>query len=518
MPNAKGLCNKRCGDLIEETQALTTAPSDIDQERKNPMSMQEKPKSLQALIDSVPNIIDHLYKNPPKAALNVFTVLMPAEVVRPEITTWRDEQRSWRETIALHDQTWHMHSLSIHGRDALKLFERLGVNTFKTFSPGVAKQFLGCSPEGYVIGDGILYYLDKENLLLVGNPSTTDWAQFNAERGDYDITAELDPLWALNRARKRNYYRYQVEGPHALKLLAKLHGGPLPEIKFFHSDLLNIAGCKVRAMRHSMGGVPGLELSGPWEDREKVKSALVECGREFGLRQIGSLAYFSTVIETGWWAVPFSAIYTSPALREYREWLSTNSAAARMSLGGSFYSSNVEDYYATPWDIGLGHLIKFDHDFIGRAALERMTDKPHRRKVTLLWNTEDVLKVFQRLFNNERLAMHIDLPLSATARLHYDKVLSTDGKVIGLAHYPGYTVNERAMMSLGSVDETYSRPGTEVVLIWGEENGGEKSAPWIEPHVQVKIRATVAPSPVSRAAQEYRTDINAPRQVAYQPA
>jgi vanillate/3-O-methylgallate O-demethylase len=481
------------------------------------MSAQQT-RSLQDLLDSVPNLVDYLYGNPPKSALNVFGVMMPSEVVRPEFTTWRDEQRSWRETVALHDQSYHMHSLHVRGKDAVKLFEQLGVNTFRNFEPGRAKQFLACSPEGYVIGDAILYYLEPEHLLLVGNPSSTDWVQFNAERGGLKVTAELDPMWVLNKARKRSYYRYQVEGPNAYKLLEKLHGGALPEIKFFRAGELNIAGCKVRAMRHSMGGVPGLELSGPWEDRDKVKSALVETGKEFGLRRIGSLAYFSTVIESGWWAVPFSAVYTSPKLREYREWLSTNSAAARMSLGGSFYSSNPEDYYATPWDIGHGHLVKFDHDFVGREALERMADKPHRRKVTLMWNAEDVLKVFERLLQGGQTAMHIDMPVSATARLHYDKVLDADGKTIGLAHYPGYSINERSMMSLGSVEESHSKPGTEVVLVWGEDGGGKRSAPWIEPHEQVKIRARVAPSPISQAAQEYRTVINAPRQAMPEPA
>jgi vanillate/3-O-methylgallate O-demethylase len=478
------------------------------------MNAQQEPKSLQALIDSVPNVVDHLYRNPPKAALNVFTVMMPAEVVRPEYTTWRDEQRSWRESVALHDQSYHMHNLHARGRDAVRLFERLGVNSFKTFAPGAAKQFLACSPEGHVIGDGILYYLDKEHLLLVGNPATTDWVQFNGERGGYDVRVELDPMWVVNRGRKRSFYRYQVEGPHALKLLEKLHGGMLPEIKFFRSGWLSIAGCKVRAMCHSMGGVPGLELSGPWDDRDKVKSALVETGREFGLRRIGSLAYFSTVIESGWWAVPFSAIYTSPKLREYREWLTTRHAAARMSLGGSFYSSRVEDYYATPWDIGHGHLVKFDHDFVGREALERMVDKPHRRKVTLVWHPEDFLGVFRKLVEDGPSAMHIDLPVSATSRLHYDKVLSSDGKVIGFGHYPGYSVNERAMMSLGSIEAAYSEPGTEVVLVWGEDGGGKRSAPWIEPHVQLKIRAKVAPAPISRATQDYWNVVKAPRQAA----
>jgi vanillate/3-O-methylgallate O-demethylase len=143
-----------------------------------------------------------------------------------------------------------------------------------------------------------------------------------------------------------------------------------------------------------------------------------------------------------------------------------------------------------------------------------MVDQPHRKKVTLLWNAEDVLNVFRSELSDGPTAMHIDLPLSATARLHYDKVLSQDGKQIGLAHYPGYTVNERAMMSLGSIKEAYAKPGTEVTLVWGEDGGGKRSAPWIEPHVQTKIRAIVAPSPVSQAAQEYRTVLNAARPAA----
>lgn len=222
------------------------------------------------------------------------------------------------------------------------------------------------------------------------------------------------------------------------------------------------------------------------------------------MRQIGSLAYFTTVIESGWWAVPVAAVYTAPELRAYREWLTTNSAAARMSLGGSFYSPRIEDYYSTPWDIGLGHLIKLDHDFIGRAALERAEKASHRKKVTLVWHPEDVVKVFQTLLQEGTMASHINFPLAATARLHYDKVLRADGDFAGLAHYPGYTVNERAMISLGSVDEACSKPGTELVLLWGEEEGGRKSAPWIEPHKQVRIRVTVAAAPISQAAQAYR--------------
>ncbi len=53
----------------------------------------------------------------------------------------------------------------------------------------------------------------------------------------------------------------------------------------------------------------------------------------------------------------------------------------------------IEDYYLTPWDLGYGHILKFDHEFIGREALEAKAKEPHRRKVTLVWNPEDVARV-----------------------------------------------------------------------------------------------------------------------------
>jgi len=466
-------------------------------------------QSLQTVIDSTTSIVDRFYRNPPKTALNIFGVMMPVDVVRAEFTTWRDEQRSWRTGIALHDQSYHMNNLRVRGKDALALFSALGINSFTTFRPGAAKQFIACSPEGYVIGDAILYYLAEEDFLLVGNPASTDWVQYNGETGEFDVQIELDPIWALNKEKRRIAYRYQVEGPHAFELLEELNGGPLPDIKFFRSDTIMIDGHEVRAMRHSMGGVPGLELSGPWDDRRSVKSALVSAGKKHGLRQIGSLAYFSTVMESGWWAVPFAAVYTSPLLRGYREWLSDRSASARMSLGGSFYSPDPADYYATPWDLNYGHIIKFDHDFVGRESLEALATQPHRKKVTLLWHPDDFVEVFQRLVSDGPTALHVDLPVAATGRMHYDKVLDNDGRLVGFGTYPAYSYNERAMMSLGSIDELLAVPGTELFLVWGEDGGGDRSGGIVEPHEQITIRVTVAPTPIGDVAREYRQASNA---------
>jgi glycine cleavage system aminomethyltransferase T len=58
-------------------------------------------------------------------------------------------------------------------------------------------------------------------------------------------------------------------------------------------------------------------------------------------------------------------------MRRYREWLPASGYEGTGSLGGSFVSSNIEDYYLTPYELGYGPFVKFDHEFFGREALEQ---------------------------------------------------------------------------------------------------------------------------------------------------
>src|SRR5665213_1611862 len=104
-------------------------------------------------------------------------------VVRHEFTNWRDEQRSWRETCALFDQSHHMTDLYVEGPDLIRLLSDVGVNSFANFAVNKAKQFVACNPDGYVIGDGILFFLDENRVSLVGRPSAHNWLQYHAETG-----------------------------------------------------------------------------------------------------------------------------------------------------------------------------------------------------------------------------------------------------------------------------------------------------------------------------------------------
>ena len=418
--------------------------------------------------------------------------------VASEFSNWRDEQVAWRETTALFDQSHHMTDLSVKGPDVIKLFADLGVNAFDSFAVGKAKQFVACNHDGYVIGDAILFFLDENSVRLVGRPSAHNWVQYHAETGDYDVQLDRDERTAVNPSGRREFYRYQVQGPTALDVVTAVNGGSLPEIKFFNLGELTVAGHTVRAFHHGMSGAPGMELFGPWEEGEEVKAAIVEAGQEFGLRQVGSRVYATNTLESGWIPCPLPAVFTGDELKAYREWLPANGYEGTGSLGGSYYADSISDYYLTPHALGYGPFVKFDHDFVGREALETMANAPQRNKVTLAWNGEDVARAMGTMFEKGDGAKYIDLPLSNYATWPYDKVLC-DGEPIGLSTFSGYSHNERSMLSLAMVDPGIEI-GTEVTLVWGEEDGGS-SKPVVERHAQTEIRAIVSPCPYSEVAR-----------------
>jgi len=224
-----------------------------------------------------------------------------------------------------------------------------------------------------------------------------------------------------------------------------------------------------------------------------------------GLRLVGGRAYSSNALESGWIPSPLPAIYTGEELRSYREWLPANGYEGSASIGGSFVSADVEDYYFTPWDLGYGHLVKFDHDFIGREALERMADDEHRHKVTLALHDDDVADTIATMFHKTDRAKFIDWP-SAVYSMHPFDLVTVNGDTVGVSTWFGYTSNEAKMLTLAVINEPHAKPGTEVTLLWGEEGGGT-SKPTVEPHVQREIRGVVSPVPyVEVVRQSYAPD------------
>jgi syringate O-demethylase len=442
-------------------------------------------RSLEDLLTSVANPVQLLRNS--QAGPNVYPGV-PAEY-----TNWRDEQLAWQRTCVLFNQSYHMADLAVTGPDALRLLSDLAVNSFDGFAVDRAKHFVPCTPDGYVIGDVILFALAKSTFNLVGRAPALNWITYHAEIGPYDVEVELDQRSALRTDGRRKSYRFQVQGPNAMNVIEKALGSTPPELRFFTMTTVTIAGRTVRALRHGMAGQPGWELFGPWDDGDAVLEALLGAGEEFGMRQVGGRAYSSNTLESGWIPSPLPAVYSGTSLKAYREWLPADGYEGRASLGGSFDSESIEDYYFTPWDLGYGNYVKFDHDFIGRDALHAMADGPHRQKVTLALDDDDVTRTIGTMFRKTDRAKFIDWPSAVYAMHPFDRV-TVDGETVGVSTWVGYSANEGKMLTLAVLDAEHAEPGTEVTFVWGEEDGGT-SKPTVERHEQAEIRAVVSPVP-----------------------
>ncbi|MGD1956689.1 MAG: aminomethyl transferase family protein [Sphingomonadales bacterium] len=447
-------------------------------------------QSLQDKIDTIGNPVDML-RNAPQGPYQF--------PIKSEFSNWRDEQEAWRKTAVLFDQSYHMTDHYFEGPDVKRMLSDLAINSFKTFGRDKAKQFIVCNPDGYVIGDAILFGLEEDKVSIVNRPVAGNWVQYHAETQGYNVEVLKDER-ALDNTGARKGYRLEVQGPNAWNILEEINGGPITGFKFFGMGEINIAGRKVRALRHGMAGAAGLELFGPYAEKAEIVAAILEAGENHGLLEAGAKTYSTVAHESGWIPSPLAAIYSGDAMRAYREWLPADGFEGTSSLGGSMVSETIDDYYLTPWDLGYGHILKFDHDFVGRSALEAMKDRPHRKKMTLVWEPEDVVRVFSSLFNDGDRYKFMDVPASHYATYPYDAVMK-NGRQVGISCYPIYTSNYRRWISLCMIDEDVANEGEDLTVLWGEPSGGSQK-PAVEIHVQTEMRATVTQCPISDQARE----------------
>jgi len=453
------------------------------------------PSNLQEVLDESGNIVELLRNS------QIGAYIYP--VVPYEFSNWRREQRAWRESAVLFDQSHHMVNFFFKGPDALKMVSDTAINSVANFPVNMAKQYVPTTPAGHVIGDGILFHLDEEEFVWVGRAPVANWLKYQAETGGYKLDFELDdrsPGRPYGKAVTRAYWRFQIQGPNAWPVIEKLNGGPVEQLKFFRMAEMNVAGQRVRTLRHGMAGEPGLELWGPYETYDQTREAILEAGAEFGLLPCGARAYASNTLESGWIPSPVPAIYTGEELRGYREWLAPNSYEATNAVAGSFVSDDIEDYYTNPFELGYAHMVKFDHDFIGRDALEQIDPATQRTKVTLAWEADDVAQIFDSMFDVDGESYQFfDLPIANYGASNFDSVLDPDGNVIGYSMFTGYSANEKRALSLATIAPEIEL-GTEVHVVWGEPDGGTRKTT-VEPHKQISIRAIVSPAPYSETAR-----------------
>lgn len=422
----------------------------------------------------------------------------PPQINRLEFTGWMDEQLSWKDTCYIGDWTF-VPQIRIQGPEALRLLKDLSVNSFEDFPLDRAKHCVQCNEDGKVISEGLLFRHGEDDFEY--ECGTPQWIRYNLAKGGYDAEASF-PMT----------HKLQVSGPNSLGLLEKLTNMNLRNVKFMRHTRVPVGDYETTFLRQGMAGEIGFEIHGPIQQHDEIWQTVYEAGKEFGIRRLGRrnlmINHMEACYPTG--SVHFFNALADDSMADYRRWVDENPLpdgwrgtameawpySISTSFTGSWDGDDITDIYRSPVEMGWANSIKFDHDFVGREALEEEVANPRRTVVTLEYNSEDIIGLYATLFGDGQVIRPLEMPHSPYATCWVDKILDDDGKTIGHATFPGYSLYFRKALALSFIDVEYAEPGTPVKVLWGDPG---------EP--QTELRATVAPAPYKQ--DDRRRDLSA---------
>lgn len=371
-----------------------------------------------------------------------------------QFTGWMDESRSIHETGYIGDWSW-LNKMILSGPDSIKCLEQSTINGYRKFPVGKGRHIISITPNGKMIGDGIAFRLAEDKFMLTGGTMVAEGKMINTTGCDVEIEDVTE-----------KYFNYHVQGPNSKATLEKLTGEDFTDLKFIWFKKTEIQGIEVMIYRGGMSGELGYELFGDASYGSVIWKAVVEAGKEFGMRQLG-----------------------------YRTLMLNHLQAFFPTIWIDFVPSIVpgaDIMYRSPVDYGWGNLIDKSRDFPGKDILVKEMEHPARKSVTLEWDKDDCITIYSSLFDAEEPFEQMPMPVSVSEpggpAAPFLTIWSEDGKMIGTTTNRGYSYQFRKVISLAVIDVKYTEPGTNVYVLYGNE--GER---------QMKVHAKVAPVP-------YKTD------------
>lgn len=416
----------------------------------------------------------------------VFTFMNSGGMLVPFVYDgWRAETLASKETAYFCTVLSTSPIYDVKGPDAAKFLSSICVNDFTTARPGGIRHAICCNEKGQITADGVVMTLGEEHFRTYWIMPVVD---YEASRTTMNITGENMMM--------REFF-LQIAGPKSLEIIEQAAEEDIHDLKFAKHRMIRIAGVDVRILRLGMAGTLAYELHGDMEKFEEVYKALWDIGVTYGAKKMGNQAYVMNHTEGGFpnlnmhYPLPW---YEDPGLAAYLEehpmegfwnW--------NRHLVGSC-GDDLEVRFRTPYDVGWGNLVNFNHEFPGKKALQKIAENPPMDVVTLEWNAEDVGEVFASQFRGRSVEpydeigenpvdINFNLNVSGGFIYHQDYVMLGDEK-IGVSAVRTRSAYYHKMISLGFVKKEYTKPGTELEVLWGRPGTPQK-----------KIRVTVAPVP-----------------------
>lgn len=237
-----------------------------------------------------------------------------------------DDEMYWKvRTEVIFRHTGEL-PIEIAGPDAEALLNRVFTRDVSKVKVGRCSYQFACYHDGGMITDGVLLRLAEDRFWMAqADGDLFSW--YKAHAHGLDVTIADPGVWVS-----------QVQGPRSLDVLAAVLDGPVPEpFRYFDCAEVNIAGQPCVISRSGFTNELGWEVYlQPESDVPAIGDHILEVGEDFGMIITGTPVFRARRIEAG------------------------------LLNAGSDFGPDT-----TPFEVGLGHMVEFDHrDFVGRAALE----------------------------------------------------------------------------------------------------------------------------------------------------
>jgi len=375
---------------------------------------------------------------------------------------------------------------SYSGPNAQELLSWTSINNVYKWPIGTSKHLVSTDADGLIVSHG-LTVRDAEDRFR--QFASGPWAWYQAgQLGEDRFRQFASGPWAWYQAGQlgldvevsvENIFILQIAGPKSIQLIERMLGRNIRDLALLAIQSVKIAGieAEIELSRIGMVGTLAYEIRGPFEAGAAVFDAAYRAGQEFNVKRMGWRTYAVNHTEGGF---PQSYVsFTSAAITD-SDFMNAMGALP-VAMTGSAHPSDARARFRTPQEVNWAWMAKFNHDFIGREALEREAAEPKRKTVILRWNADDVLDVFASHLRPGPEYKFIEFPSAPQqpAGGHADLV-TKDGSTVGYSSAVIYSYYYRELISQCVIDLGEAEIGNEVVVHWGDHGGPIK-----------EIRATV---------------------------
>lgn len=342
---------------------------------------------------------------------------------------------------------------TFQGPDAAKLLSDCSINNVYKWKAGKCKHLVALTPDG-LVANHALFFKDADDSFRTTAGCSVPYLMA-MKSGNYNV-----------KYTTKRVFIFQFSGPLSLTILEKATNTNLHDVKFLEFRPVRIPGIdtELEICRIGMSGTLAYEIHGYGEDGPAVYDYIYQIGKPMGMKRMGWQNY--TVNHTfGGFAQ--MTVNFEPSLYQYPDF--AEDSPQPMKCTGSVDPADLRARFRSPLECDWAWMAKFDHEFVGREALEAEIASPKRKLVTLEFNPDDLAEVYRSQFTDTPYKV-IEFPCAEPQPCagHQDYVTDKDGNVIGISSVPTYSSHFHAMISHTIIDVDKAEEGREVLVQWGD--------------------------------------------------